>query len=106
MANQRGGVEVQGVQQTLHPRNSCSPVTGPRQLRRLAEPLARTLGSEHPDPGQPLEKGPVEQRRSAGTVQDDDGWAIAGLDDVDPSAINVNVSAPQRRRGEDPRVDL
>jgi len=101
MANQRGGVEVEGVQQTLHPRDGCPPVTGPRQLRRLAEPLARTLRGEHPDPGQPLEQGPVEQRRSAGTVQDDEGWALARLDDVGPSALNVDVSA---RQGDAARV--
>jgi len=86
MANQRGRVQPQGVEQAVQPGDRGLAVAIRGKLDRVAEPHPGQVGSDRADPVELVQQRQQEPRRVPGAVKQHDRRPLALLQKVDPAA--------------------
>jgi hypothetical protein len=97
MTDQRGGVQLQGVEQAVQPCDRALAVAISWEVDRVTQPHPGQVGSYRADPVELVEQRQEEPRRVPGAVEQHDRWPGALLQEMDPTAgAHLDMAAAHR----------
>ena len=103
VADQRGGVQLEGVEEPVQPGDRALAVAGCREVDRVAQPHPGPVGGDRADPMELVQQRQQEPRRVPGAVEEHDRRPRALLQEMDPiagatSTWRLRTDAPASRR--------
>jgi len=105
-SGQRAGLQLEAVENLVDELDGGVSVAFTGNADGIAEPEARTIRVDRPDPFEMGEQGKMGERRRAAAVKENNGAALTRLDQMDaPPRAGFEVPVPDLRVGEDPVLD-
>jgi hypothetical protein len=107
MAKQRRGVQLEGVQEPVHPGDRGLAVAALREVDRVAQPHPGPVWGDRADSVELLQQRQQEPRWVPGAVEEHHRRPGTLLQEMDPTAgIHLDVAAGYRRSGQQAFVHL
>src|SRR5688500_12892179 len=97
MPDERRGLQLESVEQSVEPAHSGLAVPMDRQIDRVAQADARPVGSDHPDSVEGFHQRKEEPSRVTGPVEEDDRWPGALLEQVNTATCAMTHVAVTHR---------